>query len=194
MTKRKMGALNAMYPMPTTLVGAVVNNKPNFITIAHVGICTVGQPECVSFGINKSHYTNQGIHEHKEFSVNLPGENLVLETDYCGLVSGKNTDKSGLFELYRGELEHAPLIAACPVAMECRLYDVIDFPRHELFIGEIIQTHVDESVLSGDKVDVAKVRPLLFDMSGKRYWSLGKDLAGCWNEGLKLKRELEGKG
>ena len=191
MAKRKMGALNAMYPMPTTLVGAMVNGKPNFLAIAHVGICTKGQPECVSFGINKSHYTNRGIHEHREFSVNLPGEDMVLETDYCGLVSGKNSDKSGLFELFYGDLKHAPLIAACPVVMECRLYQVVDFPNHELFIGEIVETHVEESVLTQGGVDISKVRPLLFDMASKRYWSLGRDIAGCWNEGLKLKRKLE---
>ena len=191
MAKRKMGALNAMYPLPTTLVGAVVDGKPNFLAIAHVGICTVGRPECITFGINKTHYTNQGIHEHKEFSVNLPGEDLVVETDYCGLVSGKNTDKSQLFEVFYGGLPHAPLIAACPVAMECRLYDVYDFPKYDLFIGEIVETHVEESVLTDGKVDITKVRPLLFDMASKRYWSLGQDLAGCWYEGLKLKRNLK---
>jgi hypothetical protein len=36
--KVKLGAVNCLYPMPTTLVGANVNGKPNYITIAHVGI------------------------------------------------------------------------------------------------------------------------------------------------------------
>ncbi len=36
--KVKLGAKNCLYPLPTTLVGANVNGKPNYITIAHVGI------------------------------------------------------------------------------------------------------------------------------------------------------------
>ena len=72
-----------------------------------------------------------------------------------------------------------------------RLYDVYDFPKYDLFIGEIVETHVEESVLTDGKVDITKVRPLLFDMASKRYWSLGQDLAGCWYEGLKLKRNLK---
>jgi len=32
--KTKLGAVNCLYPMPTVLVGATVNGKPNFITSA----------------------------------------------------------------------------------------------------------------------------------------------------------------
>jgi len=187
--KRNLGAVNALYPLPTTLVGAVVQGKVNFITIAHVGVLTVGEPECISLGIHKSHWTNQGIKEHGQFSVNLPGEKLVAETDYCGLVTGKNTDKSGVFEVFYGELENAPLIAACPVNMECELHQVVDFPQHDVFIGRIVATHADEAVISQGRVDVAKLRPCLFDMASKRYWRLGEDFAACWGEGLQIKRQ-----
>jgi flavin reductase (DIM6/NTAB) family NADH-FMN oxidoreductase RutF len=190
--KQKLGVFNALYPLPTTLVGALVGGKPNFITIAHVGVLTLGEPECVSLGINKSHYTNAGIKENKNLSINIPSQDLVQETDYCGLVTGKNTDKAAIFEVFYGELETAPMIAQCPVNMECRLYDVVDFPNHDLFICEIVQTHVDESVMSEGKVDISKIKPLLFDMPRKRYWTLGPDIAGCWNVGLELKRKLEG--
>lgn len=36
----KPGAVSALYPTPTTLVGALVDGNPNFITIAHIGIMT----------------------------------------------------------------------------------------------------------------------------------------------------------
>ena len=91
---KKIGATNALYPTPTTLVGAMVGGKPNFITIAHVGIMTHHH---ISLGMGKSHYTNAGIRENKAFSVCLPSENLVVETDYCGIMTGKKTDKASLF-------------------------------------------------------------------------------------------------
>ena len=182
--KTKQGPLNALYPTPTVLVGAMVNGIPNFITIAHIGIMTLNQ---ISLGMNKVHYTNQGIRDNKTFSVNIPSENLVAETDYVGLVTGKKVDKSKLFELFYGELETAPMIRACSVNMECRLERIIDFPSHDVFVGDIVETYVEEAVLTDGKVDVSKIKPLLFDMPLKKYWALGEAVADCWNVGKKLK-------
>lgn len=193
--KRNLGPVNALYPSLTTIVGAVVEGRPNFLAVAHVGIMNHGQPQYLSFGISKTHHTNRGILEHKEFSVCIPGESLVVETDYVGLVTGKNTDKSGVFELFRGQLAHAPLIQGCPVCMECRLARVVDFETHDVFIGEIVATHADEAVLNAQgKIAIDRVRPLLFDMASIKYWSLGAEVAPCWNVGKELKRGRRGQG
>ena len=191
--KRNLGPVNALYPSLTTIVGTVVDGKPNFLAVAHVGNMNHGQPQYLSFGINKKHHSGRGILEHREFSVCIPGEDLVVETDYVGLVSGRNTDKSQVFELFTGELAHAPLIKGCPVCMECRLERVVDFETHAVFIGEIVATHADEAVLRQDGViDIARVRPLLFDMASVKYWSLGAEVAPCWSAGKALKRRLRG--
>jgi flavin reductase (DIM6/NTAB) family NADH-FMN oxidoreductase RutF len=186
--KIKLNGINVLYPTPTVLIGAIVDGKPNYITIAHIGIVNHARPYLISISSAKAHYTNAGIKENKAFSVNIPSENLVVETDYAGLVSGKNTDKSTLFEIFYGEVEKAPLIKACPINMECRLYDIYDTATHDLFIGEIVETHADESVLTDGKIDLAKLKPLLFDMSSIKYWSVGKVVADCWKVGKQLKR------
>ena len=67
-----------------------------------------------------------------------------------------------MFEIYYGELEKAPMIKECSVNMECRLYDTYDTPTHDLFIGEIVETYADESVLTEGKVDLAKLKPQLY--------------------------------
>lgn len=187
--KKDLGTVNALYPSLTTILGAEVNGKPNFIAVAHVGIMNHGTPQYLSFGLAKFHYTNIGIHEHREFSVNIPGESLMVETDYVGLVTGKSTDKSSVFEVFRGELAHAPMIAACPVTMECRVHSVMDFSTHDVFVGEIVRTYADEGVLAdGGKIDITKVKPLLFDMSSINYYGLGQALGACWNVGKQLKK------
>ncbi len=59
---------------------------------------------------------------------------------------------------------------------------------HDLFIGEIVSTYADDAVLTDGKVDLAKVKPLLFDRSSMMYWSLGQAVGKCWSEGKKYKR------
>ncbi len=187
--KKDLGPVNALYPSLTVILGTVVEGRNNFLAIAHLGILNHGTPQYLSFGVSKSHYSNRGIHEHKQFSVNIPGEDLMIETDYVGIVSGKNTDKSGLFETFAGTLPHAPMIKACPVCMECRLRDVLDYGSHEIFIGEIAGTYAEEGVI-GDKgkIDVTAVRPLLFDMASVSYYALGERKGGCWSVGKALKK------
>ena len=187
--KKPLDGINALYPTPTTIVGAIVEGKVNFITIAHIGIVNHARPYLISLSLAKPHHTNAGIKENKTFSVNIPNEDLVVETDYVGIVSGKKTDKSSVFEVFYGNLENAPMITECPINMECKLYDVYDTPTHDLFIGEIVETYADESVLKNGKVDLARLKPLLFDMSSIKYWSIGNPVAGCWNIGKQLKKK-----
>jgi flavin reductase (DIM6/NTAB) family NADH-FMN oxidoreductase RutF len=181
--KTELGALNCLYPLPTTLVGAHVKGKPNFITIAHVGIMDLGS---LSLGMNKVHYTNDGIRENRAFSVNIPSRALIKETDYCGIVSGKKRDKSVLFDVFYGKLENAPLIRECPINLVCRLIQTVDFPKHDIFIGEIVQTFCDEECLSEGVVDFSKVDPILFVMNDKSYRALGDPCGKAWHDGKGL--------
>ena len=183
-----IGPVNALYPMPTTLVGVTVNGKPNFLTIAHVGILNHGIPQYLSIGLGKVHYSNSGIKENRNFSICLPSEDLMVETDYCGIMTGKKTDKAALFDVFYGSLETAPMIRQCLVNMELRLHDVLDFPNHDIFIGELVETYADDAVLTEGIVDISKLRPLLFDMASTKYWRLGPSIGNCWNVGKSLKK------
>ena len=182
--KVELGPKNCLYPMPTVLVGALVNGKPNYLAVAHVGIM---DPDAVSLGLNKVHYTNQGIRENKTFSVNIPSAKLVKETDFCGLVSGKQQNKAQLFKTFYGMLNSAPLIEECSINMECDLLQTIDFPHHDIFIGKVAATYCDSSVLTGGVVDLEKLQPILFAMNDRSYYSIGKKLAKAWSIGNELK-------
>jgi flavin reductase (DIM6/NTAB) family NADH-FMN oxidoreductase RutF len=186
---KAIGAVNALYPTPTTIVGCTVNAKPNFLTIAHIGILNHGTPQYLSIGLGKVHYSNAGIIENKTFSICLPSEDLMIKTDYCGLMTGKKTDKAALFDIFYGELKTAPMINACMVNMELKLHDVLDYKTHDIFVGELVQTYADDSVMKDGKIDIAKLRPLLFDMSSIQYFSLGQPVGKCWNVGKALKRQ-----
>jgi flavin reductase (DIM6/NTAB) family NADH-FMN oxidoreductase RutF len=174
--------------MPTTLVGTMVNGKINYAAIAWVGIM---ESDMITIAVNKGHYSNNGIKEHKTFSVNIPSVRLARETDYCGLVSGKNVDKSGVFRSFFGELKTVPLIEECPVGMACKLADTFDFPQHDVFVGEIHEIFCDDSCLTNGKPDFAKIDPLLFILSGRGYWKLGERVADAFKVGKELRKTSE---
>jgi flavin reductase (DIM6/NTAB) family NADH-FMN oxidoreductase RutF len=184
MVKKELGAKNCLYPLPVVLVGALVRGRPNFVTIAHVGIMDL---KTVSLGMNKTHYTKAGIFENRTFSVNIPTVNMVEKTDYCGLVSGKNVDKSSIFKIFYGGLKTAPMIEECPVNMECRLVKNVDFPAHDIFMGEVVATYCDESVLDDEgRLDYTLLKPILFTMHDAGYWKLGERFADAWSVGKSL--------
>lgn len=182
--KKELGIKNCLYPMPVTLIGAEVDGKPNFITIAHVGIMDFSH---VGISMGKMHYTNTGIKKNGTFSVNIPSVELVKKVDYCGLVSGRKFDKSAVFETFYGKLGNAPMVKECPINMECRLEMTVDMPNHDVFVGEIIESYCDELLLTGeDMVDFGKAEPILFAMYDKSYFKMGERFADAWNVGKEL--------
>ncbi len=183
--KTELGAKNCLYPLPTVLIGALVNGKPNYLAIAHVGIMDL---ESVSLGMNKRHYTNQGIKAAKTFSINIPSTAMIKETDYCGLVSGRDKNKAEIFKTFYGTLKTAPMIDQCSINMECELVKTVDFPNHDVFIGKVVNTYCDESVLTDGEVDFKKVQPILFVMNDQSYYGIGEKLAKAWNIGKELNK------
>ncbi len=123
-------------PMPVVIVGAEVDGKPNYLAVAWIARVNF-TPPMLGIALGKNHHTTRGIREHGEFSVSVPGKELLQAVDYAGLVSGSRVDKSGLFEPFYGELPHAPMVKECPLAMECRVVQTVELPSNDFFIAEI---------------------------------------------------------
>ncbi|MDF1555664.1 MAG: flavin reductase family protein [Deferrisomatales bacterium] len=173
--------------MPVSLVGAQIDGKPNFMTVAWLTRVNF-DPPMVGVAIGKRHHTPRGIQANKTFSVCLPNAELLEQTDYCGIVSGARVDKSGVFNVFYGDLETAPMIAECPLCVECALVRVVDLPSSHLFIGEVVTAHADESILTDGRPDPAKLDPLVLTMPDNHYWSLGAVAGTAWQAGKALKK------
>jgi flavin reductase (DIM6/NTAB) family NADH-FMN oxidoreductase RutF len=89
--KVELGPKNYLYPALVVLVGANVNGKPNYTPVAHTGLMI----NRVSVTLTGNSHSNKGIKENGTFSINIPSQEQLVLTDYCGLVSGKDTDKAG---------------------------------------------------------------------------------------------------
>jgi len=184
MTKKvELGAKNYLYPMPTVLVGATVNGKPNYLAIAWCGIIH-GLPPMITVALRKTRYTSPGIKENRTFSVNIPPTEMVKATDYVGIVSGHEVDKSAVFKTFYGKLKTAPMIEECRINMECKLVDALDFGHsHEVFIGEIMEVYADEDCLKDGVPDIKKIDPILYSTGDSNYWRVGDYLAKAFSVG-----------
>ena len=188
MKKIEIGADRVHYPMPCSLIGANVEGKPNYLTVAWFSMANPKPPYVVA-AMNKAHYTNEGVKANGTFSVNIPSADLVEKMDYCGLVSGRKADKSGLFQTFYGKLKTAPMIQECAFNAECRLVQTVELPMEELFIGEIVAAYSGERYLTEGVPDMRKIHPLLLLMAQKVYAGLGADVAPAWGAGKKLMKK-----
>ena len=189
MSKTRMGPMTLMYPMPTVLVGAEVDGKPNFLAIAWCGIAN-GEPPMVAVAIRHTRYTLKGIKQNETFSVNVPSVDLVREVDYCGIRSGEKVDKVRVcnFNIFYGKDEKAPLIEQCPVNLECRVAQMLDLGSHNLVIGQIEETHVSDDCITDGQPDVDKIRPFIFVTPQRQYYTFGNVTAKAFSVGLELEQ------
>jgi len=176
--------------MPIALVGSLVDGRANFMTVGWLSRVNY-QPPMLALSLNKAHHTPKGIIQNGSFSACFP--NLAMEqiTDYCGVVSGETTDKSKLFELFYGETKTAPMIADCPLNLECRLVQTVELPTNVLYIGEIVAAWSEERFLTDGKPDMRKIDPLLLTMPDNRYWGIGAQAGDAWKDGIIMKKRIE---
>ncbi|MBN1636556.1 MAG: flavin reductase family protein [Deltaproteobacteria bacterium] len=182
MQKRKIGPSTMLFPMPSVLVGAKTSGRANFMTVAWCGIAS-HQPPAICVAVRKKRFTLDGIESNAKFSVNIPGADLMKKVDFCGIYSGRDKDKSGLFTVFIGDLEDVPLIEECPVNLECVLKHQLDLGSHWLVIGEIVQTHISEDCYTEDKADPLKINPLIYSPSSQNYHRLGEIVGKAFYDG-----------
>jgi len=185
MSKINLGAQVVNYPMPVAIVGTMVNNKPNFLTVAWLSMATY-KPPTIIIMLNKLHYSNEGIKENKTFSICFPSKDLVEKTDYVGIVSGKKIDKSTIFNVFYGETGSAPMIEECPLCIECKLGKIMEIGIHEIFAGEIIGVYSEDQYLTDGEIDFQKTNPFILSQNSSEYWGLGDKIGNAWSIGKEL--------
>lgn len=180
--KKNIGSVLSLYPTPLVVIGAMVNEKPNWLLVGHLGI--MGHDRLM-VSLAKAHYTNQGIKENGTLTVNIVDEALLPKADRSGCVSGAKTDKSQLFEYEMGAAG-APVIKESPLTMECTVVDNYETEGFDNFILKIENTYAEESVLNENgKVDYHVLKPVLFEMPTYEYLRTGDVIGTC----MKMRKE-----
>ncbi|MBE6586284.1 MAG: flavin reductase family protein [Ruminococcaceae bacterium] len=176
MAKIKWKGSALLAPLPPVMVTCGNMETSNIITVAWAGIINTHPPK-VSISVRPTRHSYGIIKETGEFVINLTPEHLIRAADYCGMYTGAKVDKFTATGLHKEEAQTVacPLIAECPLSLECKVTDVIPQGTHDLFLAEVMAVNVEESLLN-EKGKLCLERAKLAAFAHGEYFALGKSL------------------
>ena len=176
--------------MPAALVVSGSIDKPNIATMAWIAMMA-SSPPVIAISLKNNRYSLELIRETKQFTVNIPSADQFKETDYCGLVSGADTNKFAdtNFTPIASQKIDAPIIEQCPFNLECRVIkEEVELGQWVVIFGEIVETHIDKDKidLSSKDINIAKVNPLVYCAAIREYWQLDKKIGKGFSAGKEI--------
>ncbi|MBQ7070838.1 MAG: flavin reductase family protein [Ruminococcus sp.] len=175
-------------PLPPVLVSCGDEQSPNVLTVAWTGILNT-QPPVTYISLRPERFSYPIIKERGEFVINLPTEELVRAVDYCGVKSGRNTDKlaqTGL-TVTKGVAVSAPMINECPLSLECRVRQIIKLGTHDMFMADIVGVNAAKELLDNNG-RLCLERAKLLAYSHGEYYGLGRKL-GSFGYSVRKKKQ-----
>ena len=111
----------------------------------------------------------------------------VRSCDYLGIVSGNDASdkvmKSG-FTASKSEFVDAPIMEELPLILECELVSMNEDNCN--VVGRILNCAVEESALTDDKPDAAKMKPICYDPCAHVYRIMGEEVAKAFSCGKEI--------
>ena len=146
--KRSMKAGTMLYPLPAVLVTGGDMEHSTVMTAAWTGIVN-SDPPMTYVSIRPERYSYDIIKEAGEFVINLTTADMAKEVDYAGCISGRKEDKFAKLGFVKEpcEIVKAPMIAQCPVSLECRVKQILELGSHDLFLADILAVRADERLI-----------------------------------------------
>lgn len=170
----KAGALTA--PLPPVMVSVGDMESSNILTIGWTGILST-HPARTYISVRPQRHSYKMLKQTGEFVINLTTASQARTVDYVGIFTGAKVDKFSACSLTKIESDHvkAPTIAECPLALECRVVEVIPMGTHDVFIADILGISCDDSIIDSDgriRLDKAD----LMAYAHGEYFALGEKL------------------
>ena len=184
--RKNFGAKPFLYPQAVLIIGSYdENGNADAMNAAWGGVAGPNQIfMCIS-----NHKSTDNILARKAFTVSMGTADQMVACDYVGLVSANNEPekmkKSG-FHTVNSEYVDAPVIEELPMTLECKLisYD----PETHYMFGEVVNVSADDAVLGEDgNIDIAKLRPIIFDGIHAAYHVIGEKVGNAFSDGSALK-------
>ena len=182
---------NMLYPLPVVMVSvADKEGRANIVTVAWAGTIN-SDPAMISISVRKERFSYNMIKESGEFCVNLTNKELAKATDFCGVRSGRDTDKwkeANLTPIPSSVIK-APMIQESPVNIECKVIKSEELGTHTIFYGEVVAVHVDDKYMDETgRFHFEDTNPLAY--SHGQYYTLGENVGKF---GFSVKKETKKK-
>ncbi len=168
----KGGAMTA--PIPPAIVTVGEGEEANALTVAWTGILATVPPKTY-ISVRPSRHSYGILKETGEFVINLPSADMAKKVDYIGIYTGakvKKFEKCGLTKLQSKEVK-APTVAECPIALECRVTDVLPMGSHDVFVADILSVSADGRLID-EEGKIHFERADLLAYAHGEYYSLGE--------------------
>ena len=177
-------------PVPPVMVTCGDMEASNIITVAWAGIINTHPPR-VSVAIRPTRYSYGIIKEKGEFVINLTPASLAKECDFCGIYTGAKVDKFAKTGLHKAPATAVacPIIEECPLALECKVLDVLPQGTHDLFLAEVVAVDLDDTLLD-ENGKLCLDRAGLAAFAHGEYFALGEKLG---NFGFSVAKKGKGK-
>lgn len=186
MSKQSWKGSTLLGPLPAALITCGSMEHPNILTIAWTGIINT-QPPKTYISIRPERFSYPLIKQNGEFVINLSTRDLVKAVDFCGVRSGKDTDKFAACSLHPEPASKVscPMLMESPLSLECKVIQEIPLGSHNMLLADIVAVNVDERLLSADgKLRLDKADLIAF--AHGTYYQLGKEL-GTFGYSVKKK-------
>ena len=187
MAKQVWKPATLLSPLPAALVTCGTVEEPNVLTIAWTGIIN-SSPAMTYISVRPERWSHHIISESGEFVINVTTDSLVRAADFCGVRSGKDTDKFTEMKLTAlpASKVSAPILAQSPISLECKVTEVKHLGSHDMFIAEIVAIQVDDKYIDADgRLDLRKAGVMFY--SHGEYFAQGKKI-GQMGYSVKKKR------
>ena len=177
-----------MTPQPCIMIATYDENQvPDVMMAAWGGQCDYDK---ILFDLG-AHRTTENIRQKKAFTVSFATEETMAESDYFGLVSGDKVpdkvERAG-FTVTPSPNVDAPIINEYRLTLECRVVEMEENAGGGArVVGEVVNWSADESILNAEgKVDLDRLKPIVFDSSALIYRALGGSVGQAWRSGKKF--------
>ncbi len=187
--KRKLRGGAMLAPLPTALVTVGDETENNVFTVAWTGIVCTDPPKAY-ISVRPRRHSYGMLCKTREFVLHPTPAALAKQADYCGTFTGAKVDKFEKCGFTREPADEVktPRIAECPVALECRVTDIVPLGTLDMFLADILSVAVDESLFdAAGKIHMEKA-DLCAYVHGD-YFALGKQLGNFGFSAVKKKKK-----
>lgn len=138
-------------PVPPAMVTCSDGEKENVLTIAWTGIVNTIPPKTY-ISVRPSRHSYEMIKKSGVFAINLTTAELVRAADFCGVHTGAKVNKFERCKLTTARASEidCPILEDSPLALECRVTDIIPLGSHDMFLADIVAVDVDEALIGSD--------------------------------------------